>query len=221
VIPSSLYNLSSLTTFAVGGNSLHGHIPVDIGERFPRMEEFSLGANKFSGAIPPSITNLTALTRLYLSQNRFSGFVPPSMGKLQSLNILFLHDTEVESNDKEGWEFITSMANCSQLELLLIGNNSFTGQLPSSVANLSTNLESLYLGYNNISGSIPRDIGNLVSLSILEIEHTFMSGAIPDSIGRLVNLVQLGLDNNMLSGLIPPSIGISHSLNGYLHPKII
>ncbi|PUZ58078.1 hypothetical protein GQ55_5G480100 [Panicum hallii var. hallii] len=207
VISPSLYNLSSLTTFAVGGNNLHGHIPVDIGERFPRMEVFSLGANKFSGAIPSSITNLTALTKLYLSQNRFSGFVPPSMGKLQSLNVLFLHDTEVESNDKEGWEFITSMANCSQLELLLIGNNSFTGQLPSSVANLSTNLESLYLGHNNISGSIPRDIGNLVSLSILEIERTFMSGVIPDSIGRLVNLVQLGLDNNRLSGLIPPSIG--------------
>ncbi|KAL6848263.1 hypothetical protein ACP4OV_022391 [Aristida adscensionis] len=207
VIPLSVYNLSSLTFFAVGGNNLHGHIPVDIGERFPRMQVFSVGANQFSGAIPSSISNLTALTRLYLSQNRFSGFVPPTLGKLQPLTILFMHDTEVEANDKEGWEFITSMVNCSQLEILLIGNNSFSGQLPSSIANLSTTLQSLYLGYNNITGSIPQDIGNLVGLNILEIEHTFISGVIPDSIGRLVNLVQLGLDNNRFTGLIPPSLG--------------
>ncbi|XBI61230.1 hypothetical protein VPH35_042054 [Triticum aestivum] len=201
VIPPSLYNLSSLTNFAVGGNKLHGNIPADIGDRFPMIQEFSLDDNQFSGAIPSSISNLTTLEGLWLSQNRFSGF------------------TNVEANDREGSEFITSMANCSQLRILLIGNNSFSGRLPSSIANLSTTLDSLYLGYNNISGHIPSDVGNLVGLSILEIGHTFMSGGIPESIGKLVNLVQLYWDNNSFSGLIPPSIGNLTQLEWLLAPN--
>ncbi|CAM0879507.1 unnamed protein product [Alopecurus aequalis] len=219
VIPPSLYNLSSLVNFAVGGNNLHGNIPTDIGEKFPAIQEFSLGANQFSGVIPSSISNLTTLQGLWLSINRFSGFVPPNLGRLQFLVVLFLHDTDVEANDREGWEFITSMANCSQLATLLIANNSFSGRLPSSIANLSTTLEYLYLGYNNISGHIPSDIGNLVGLNVLEIEHTFMSGVIPESIGKLVNLVQLYLENNSFSGLIPSSIGNLTQLEWLLAPN--
>uniref|UniRef100_A0ACD5TRR6 Uncharacterized protein n=1 Tax=Avena sativa TaxID=4498 RepID=A0ACD5TRR6_AVESA len=219
IIPPSLYNLSSLVNFAVGGNKLHGNIPADIGDKFPTIQEFSLGDNQFSGVIPSSISNLTTLTGLWLSINRFSGFVPPNLGRLQYLVRLFLHETNVEANDREGWEFITSMANCSQLATLLIANNSFSGRLPNSIVNLSTTLEYLYLGYNNITGYIPSDIGNLVGLSVLEIEHTFMSGLIPESIGKLVNLVQLYLENNSFSGLIPPSIGNLTQLEWLLAPN--
>uniref|UniRef100_A0ACD5VEQ0 Uncharacterized protein n=2 Tax=Avena sativa TaxID=4498 RepID=A0ACD5VEQ0_AVESA len=219
IIPPSLYNLSSLVNFAVGGNKLHGNIPADIGDKFPTIQEFSLGDNQFSGVIPSSISNLTTLTGLWLSINRFSGFVPPNLGRLQYLVRLFLHETNVEANDREGWEFITSMANCSQLATLLIANNSFSGRLPNSIVNLSTTLQYLYLGYNNISGYIPSDIGNLVGLSVLEIEHTLMSGLIPESIGKLVNLVQLYLENNSFSGLIPPSIGNLTQLEWLLAPN--
>uniref|UniRef100_A0ACD5TRC7 Uncharacterized protein n=1 Tax=Avena sativa TaxID=4498 RepID=A0ACD5TRC7_AVESA len=219
VIPPSLYNLSSVVIFAVGGNKLHGNIPADIGDKFPTIQEFSLGDNQFSGVIPSSISNLTTLTGLWLSINRFSGFVPPNLGRLQYLVRLFLHETHVEANDREGWEFITSMANCSQLAILLIGNNSFSGRLPSSVANLSTTLENLYLGYNNISGHISSDIGNLVGLKVLEIQNTFMSGVIPESIGKLVNLSQLYLQSNSFSGLIPTSMGNLTQLQWLLAPN--
>uniref|UniRef100_A0ACD5VJC3 Uncharacterized protein n=1 Tax=Avena sativa TaxID=4498 RepID=A0ACD5VJC3_AVESA len=219
VIPPSLYNLSSLDTFAVGGNKLHGNIPADIGNKFPVIQGFSLANNQFSGPIPSSITNLTTLKGLWLSQNRFSGFVPLNLGKLHSLVRLFLYETDLEANDREGWEFISSMANCSELATLLIFNNSFSGRLPSSIANLSTTLEHLLLSNNEISGPIPTDIGNLVGLSILETEHNFMSGVIPQSIGKLVNLVQLYLENNSFSGLIPPSIGNLTQLEWLLAPN--
>jgi Leucine-rich repeat (LRR) protein len=106
-----------------------------------------------------------------------------------------LSDNRLEANDNQGWEFITSLANSSQLQLLVLSNNSFSGQLPNSVANLSSTLQGLYLGDNMISGNIPISIGNLVGLTILEMANTFVSGLIPESIGQLSNLVDLGLVN--------------------------
>jgi hypothetical protein len=81
---------------------LHGNIPADIDDYFPRIQGFSLGANQYSGVIPSSISNLTTLRGLWLSINRFSGFVSPNLGRLQSLEHLFLHETHVESIDKKG-----------------------------------------------------------------------------------------------------------------------
>ncbi|KAL6897258.1 hypothetical protein ACP4OV_006954 [Aristida adscensionis] len=206
-LPLSLYNLSSLVSFQVGGNMLHGSIPADIGNKFPEMQILSLSNNQFTGTIPSSISNLSNLTTLMLSGNRFNGYVPAALGRLQALEDLYLTRNMLEANDDEGWEFISSLANCTKLRRLSLNYNSFRGRLPGSVANLSTNLEKLYLGDNEISGSIPADIGNLVGLNILVIVNTSMSGVIPDSIGKLENLVDLGLYSSGLSGPIPPSIG--------------
>uniref|UniRef100_A0ACD5VEJ1 Uncharacterized protein n=1 Tax=Avena sativa TaxID=4498 RepID=A0ACD5VEJ1_AVESA len=124
-----------------------------------------------------------------------------------SLTDLYLNDNKLEADDREGWEFITSLTNCSQLQRLVLGNNSFSGQLPTSITNLSTTLQTLYLGDNKISGAIPFDIGNLVGLNILEMANTSLSGVIPESIGKLENLVELGLYSTGLSGFIPSSLG--------------
>ncbi|KAK8452395.1 hypothetical protein SEVIR_5G102501v4 [Setaria viridis] len=214
VLPHSLYNLSSLKSLWVGDNMLSGTIPADIGDRFPGMEALDYSSNRFSGAIPPSLANLSALTKLVLQENDFIGFVPSALGKLQSLTGLFLGDNRLEANDSQGWEFITSLANSSQLQLLVLGNNSFSGQLPNSVTNLSSTLQGLYLGDNMISGNIPINIGNLVGLTVFEMgNNTFVSGQIPESIGQLRNLGVLGLYNTSLSGLIPSSLGNLTQLN--------
>ncbi|KQK19388.1 hypothetical protein BRADI_1g47990v3 [Brachypodium distachyon] len=210
-LPLSLYNLSSLRVFHVEGNRLHGSIPADIGRKFPTMDDFSLANNRFTGRIPSSLSNLTNLTSLQLSLNGFTGLVPRDLGKLQRLQILYLDDNLLDADDRDGWEFITSLANCSQLQQLSLSYNSFRGQLPSSVVNLSATLQYLYLSDSNMSGSIPQDISNLVGLSILDFSNTSISGAIPESIGKLANMVQLDLYRTRLSGLIP-SLGKLRSL---------
>jgi Leucine-rich repeat (LRR) protein len=213
VLPHSLYNLSSLKVFLVAYNMLSGTIPADIGERFPEMKTLSFSGNQFSGVIPPSLSNLSSLSQLGLATNGFSGYVPPSLGRLQGITDLLLDSNRLEANNRQGWEFITFLTNCSQLHRLVLGNNFFSGELPGSIANLSITLEYLYLGDNMISGAIPSDIGNLVGLKLLEMANNSLSGAIPDSIGRLENLVELGLYNTSLSGLIPSSIGNLTQLN--------
>ncbi|KAL6626760.1 hypothetical protein ACP70R_030486 [Stipagrostis hirtigluma subsp. patula] len=207
--PASLYNLSSLLqVLEIQFNMLHGSIHIDIGSRFPNMWALSFAGNQFTGTIPSSLLNLTALQILDLSRNRLSGYVPHTLGNLRSLQNLQLNDNMLEADTKHGWEFITSLSNCSQLKQLVIsGNLDITGQLPSSIGNLSTTLQILGLDHTRISGSIPSDISNLVSLEVLGVMYTFISGIIPESIGRLGNLVELDLYNTHLSGFIPSSIG--------------
>ncbi|CAL4977869.1 unnamed protein product [Urochloa decumbens] len=207
-LPHSLYNMSSLKSLQIQGNMLSGAIPSDIGSRFPSLPILIFGINQFTGSIPASLSNLTSLQVLDLSRNRLSGYVPPTLGRMQALHSLRLHNNRLEANDREGWEFMTSLSNCSNLRVLEInGNADFTGQLPSSIVNLSTTMQILLLGKTGITGSIPTAIGNLVGLQELAVTDTFMSGAIPDSIGKLENLGSLGLYNTYLSGLIPASIG--------------
>lgn len=123
---------------------LSGTVAADIGDRFPSNEVLSFSDNRFSGAIPPSLSNLSALIKLGLAGNGFIGYVPPALGKLQGLTDLYLNDNRLEANDRQGWELITFLTNCSQLQHLVLGNNSFSGKLPTSIANLSTTLQTLY-----------------------------------------------------------------------------
>ncbi|KAM0927442.1 hypothetical protein ACQ4PT_002878 [Festuca glaucescens] len=183
VLPHYIYNLSFLKDVQVEEKILYGTIPADIGSRFPSIEILSFLDNRFSGAIPYPLFNFSALIKLGLAGNRFSGYVPPIFGSLKGLTDLYLNDNQLEADDRKGWEFITSLTNCSQLHRLVLGNNSFSVQLPSSNTNLSTTLQTLYLGDNRISGAIPFDIGNLVGLNILEMANTSLSGVLPESIG--------------------------------------
>ncbi|XP_015694001.1 receptor kinase-like protein Xa21 [Oryza brachyantha] len=206
-LPSSLYNLSSLEIFVAGNNKLNGSIASDIGEKFPRLNSFAVFNNQFSGEIPPSFSNLTNLSNLQLAENGFRGFVPRDLGKFNALENLQLGDTMLEAGDMKGWEFVDSLVNCSKLKVLVLSGNNFTGQLPTSIAKLSTSLQILYLGDSRISGGIPSDIGNLVGLRSLYLSNTDISGVIPESIGKLENLTAVYLNNNSLSGHVPSSIG--------------
>ncbi|CAL5089086.1 unnamed protein product [Urochloa decumbens] len=217
-LPLAIYNLSLLSNFHVEGNRLHGSIPADIGSKFPNMTDFSLANNRLTGGIPSSISNLTTLTSLQLSINAFTGFVPRDLGRrMQRLQYLYMPYNLLEADDTEGWEFVNSLANCTQLLQLSLSYNNFGGRLPRSVANLSATLQYLFLAdCSSISGSIPQDIGNLVGLSILDFSNTSISGVIPDSIGKLANLVKLGLYRARLSGLIPSSLGNLTQLNAII-----
>ncbi|CAL4964713.1 unnamed protein product [Urochloa decumbens] len=206
--PRSLYNLSSLEWLDHRGNMLHGSIPTDIGIKFPNMQFLSFATNQFTGSIPASLSNLTSLQILYLERNRLNGCVPPQLGMLPALQTLYLHNNMLRANKKEGWEFITSLSNCSQLEQLIMHSNvAFTGQMPNSIGNLSKTMKMLSFGSSGISGSLPSDIGNLVNLRMLSAANTSISGEIPESIGKLGNLGWLSLHNTRFSGLIPSSIG--------------
>ncbi|KAJ6813186.1 putative LRR receptor-like serine/threonine-protein kinase isoform X1 [Iris pallida] len=213
-IPPSLWNLSSLEYLGLGFNQLKGSLPQDLGQTLPHLKYLLTYSNKMDGSIPLSLSNASQLSDIDLSYNNFSGRIPPNLGSLRNLRIMILGYNQLEARDPLDWSFITSLSNCTTLEMLQIDKNDLGGFLPKSIANISANLRWLTMAGNSIEGSIPPEIGNLVSLTMLHLGINFLSGRVPASIGLLKNLQALDLHSNNFSGEIPSTMGNLSQLIG-------
>ncbi|XP_065624253.1 probable LRR receptor-like serine/threonine-protein kinase At3g47570 [Quercus suber] len=103
--------------------------------------------------------------------------------------------------------FLNFLANCTSLEFLALLCNNFGGVLPSSIANLSTQLSTLAMGGNKIHGNVPTGIENLVNLYFLGLENNYLGGTLPHVLGKLKELNVLYLENNNFFGPIPSTLG--------------
>ncbi|RCV37271.1 hypothetical protein SETIT_8G049600v2 [Setaria italica] len=181
------------------------------------MRELSilhLGNNQLAGPIPTSLTNLSKMSDLILQKNQLSGPVPATFGNIRALNTLELSDNNLNGN----LDFLSSLSNCRQLQVLDITSNSFSGGLPDHVGNLSTKLRMFYANNNKITGVLPSTLANLSGLDSVNLRKNLLTGAIPESITSMQNLVHLNILGNDMSGPIPTQIGMMRSLQRvYLH----
>ncbi|CAN6576413.1 unnamed protein product [Malus baccata var. baccata] len=204
IVPSSIYNISSLYVFDVTQNQLHGELPPNVGITLPNLEQFYISLNKFTGAFPLSLANASRLQSLDFSLNGLTGTLPAeSLGSLQSLVWLNVDRNKLGSGKTGDLNFLSFLANCTSLEMLGLHGNRFGGELPGSIANLSTHLKYLTLGKNLIHGSIPNGIGNLENLILLILEYNELDGSFPEGIGKLRKLEAVYLGSNRFSGPIP------------------
>ncbi|KAI3935650.1 hypothetical protein MKW98_022658 [Papaver atlanticum] len=206
-VPSSIYNISSLEIFSLMDNQFHGSIPFDIGVTLPNLNHFSVATNNFTGTIPSSFSNMSRLEILQLGQNHLVGSVPCDLCNSKGLQMLQLRENNLGNGQANDLIFFDSLINCTNLGFLDVSYNNFGGVLPSSIANLTTNLVMLLVGGNQIHGSIPAGIQNLVGLTILYLNSNQLTGSIPPGIGNLQNLGTLELEKNKFSGSIPSSFG--------------
>ncbi|KAJ3110970.1 hypothetical protein HK100_002848 [Physocladia obscura] len=88
-IPTSINNLTSLTTLSLHRANLTGQIPPQIGH-LTALTTLRLDDNRLSGRIPPDLGNCVRLVHLCLDSNMLSGTVPAEFGRLVHLRLLNL-----------------------------------------------------------------------------------------------------------------------------------
>jgi Leucine-rich repeat (LRR) protein/tRNA A-37 threonylcarbamoyl transferase component Bud32 len=151
-----------------------------------------------TGEIPESLSNLTKLELLALSENRMQGTIPMWIWQLKKLKYLYLYDNNFTGVIAD---------NITALDLVEIdlSSNRLTGTIPGDFGKL-TNLKQLFLYRNQLHGSIPPSIGLLPNLQDIRLFNNMLSDALPPELGKHSPLGNFEVSNNNLSGELPEGL---------------
>eukprot|EP00934_Nitzschia_sp_Nitz4_P009292 Nitzschia sp. Nitz4//scaffold76_size158648//141429//149315//NITZ4_002570-RA/size158648-processed-gene-0.274-mRNA-1//-1//CDS//3329557917//9282//frame0 len=165
-IPEELFELSNLSELSMSDSMFAGTLPSAIG-KMTRLRRLSLDGNALSGQIPSDLGSLVLLEELDISDNNWFGTLPSSVSLMTSLKSFFLDNGNGEYVGVSGQlHAFTTMPNLAELHL---GENQFTGTIPSNflqgVSNKASTM-TVYLNGNNLVGTIPSELTSFSALNI-------------------------------------------------------
>jgi Leucine-rich repeat (LRR) protein len=111
------------------------------------------------GELPPEMSLLTGLKRFLAPGNTLNGGLDVAFAGLTSLETIAL-----PKNQLTGTLPAAIFEKNPNLTLMLVGDNLFTGPIPSGIS-AANNLYEITLNGNQLTGTIPSEIGRLVQLS--------------------------------------------------------
>lgn len=191
--PSGIRNLNQLKVLDVHSNRLSGDVKNFFAE-MQNVEYIDLSHNLFAGGLPTSTQNVSSLGNtlqyLNLSDNKLDGGLPSAdtFALFRSLQILDL-----------GGNFITgelpSFVSLSNLKVLRVSNNQLSGAVPEELLTSLIPLQELDLSVNGFTGSLAGF--NSSTLQIVNISYNALKGSLPSSMG---GCLIVDLSRNMMSG---------------------
>ncbi|EOA33018.1 hypothetical protein CARUB_v10016349mg [Capsella rubella] len=195
-LPSEFGMFNKLEVLFLSKNGFLGQVPSSF-SNLSMLSALVISDNELTGSLSTQVRNLCKLTFLDVSRNHFSGTLNPnsSLFKLHHLTYLDLGYNNFTASSLP-YEF----GNLNKLEVLDVSSNSFFGQVPPTISNL-TQLTKLYLHTNGFTGSLPL-VQNLTKLSNLDLRDNHFSGTIPSSLFTMPLLSYIDLSRNKLNGSI-------------------
>lgn len=142
-----------------------------------RITVLRLSGAGLRGPIPASISTLTELRELDLSNNFLSSTLP------------------------------TTFVALTKLERLNLSNNLLTGVLAPGVVCAFRNLRFMDVSRNNLTGEIPVCIAELDRIETLNLSYNRFTSLLPWQLGAMVSLTELRVSNNQLTGPLPLELG--------------
>mmetsp|Transcript_55721 Transcript_55721/g.136795 ORF Transcript_55721/g.136795 Transcript_55721/m.136795 type:complete len:502 (-) Transcript_55721:113-1618(-) len=103
-----------------------------------------------------------------------------------------------------------------------VANNRLSGTLPYALIAEASQLEILSVYGNAFSGTIGTELGTMHNLRTLSLWSMELTGTVPSELGRLTNLQIFYLMGNQLSGTLPIELGaaLHNALNVQVHGNL-
>ncbi|WCJ27490.1 Leucine-rich repeat protein kinase family protein [Euphorbia peplus] len=193
-LPDKIHRLSSIEYLDLSSNFIFGSVPPQL-SRMVKLKSLILDENFFNGSLPDWFDSFSELTILSLKYNRFKGSFPSSICRIPTLTDLALCHNELTGE-------LPDLGSLSNLLLLDLRENSLGSRLPAMPKELIT----LLLGNNTFSGDIPEQFGSLSRLQHLDLSLNRLGGKPPSSLFSLPNIRYLNLAYNELAGSLPKDL---------------
>ncbi|CAI6005554.1 unnamed protein product, partial [Closterium sp. NIES-65] len=187
------YSANSLKYLDISYNKYECDLPGDV-TLLKRLEHLDLRGNVILVPLPPTISKLSSLTFLGLSNSTLQDI--PLLVSFTDLKHLSLGGSGITSLPNQ----LSLLTGLTSLNASGIG---LTGPFPPYIVNFP-GLVYLNLSNNYITGSIPDKLSSLVNLSALSLENNRLQGDIPGKLLTLPVIKTMILRSNALTGITPP-----------------
>ncbi|XP_062102883.1 receptor-like protein EIX2 [Humulus lupulus] len=230
ITESHLFNLSSLEELTIYMSSPNVTLIFNISSNWVppfQLRYIDLRSCQLGPEFPLWLKSQKELTTVILNNARIAGVIPDWFWQLNlqldKLDVAYnqLHGrvpntlrfnnpctVDLRSNLYEGPLPLWS----SNITMLYLSNNQFSGPIPPSVGEVMPFLSDLDISRNSLNGSIPLSIGKLTGLTTLVISNNKLSGQIPDFWNDVSFLYIVDVSNNNLFGTIPSSMGFLNNI---------
>ncbi|ESR61038.1 hypothetical protein CICLE_v10017753mg, partial [Citrus x clementina] len=201
-IPPSICSLNGLHALDLSHNNLSGMLPECLGNFSVALSVLKLQSNNFQGSIPQTFMKGTNLAMIDLSNNSLRGRIPKSLANCVKLTFVHLGNNQITDVFPSWLGTLPELELSNLITAIILSNNSFVGEIPTSIANLK-GLRNLNLSNNNLQGRIPSSLSNLTAIESMDLSSNMLSGNIPQQLSELTFLALFNVSDNLLTGPIP------------------